>query len=93
MGACEVVLLIRIGGEISRHVDADASRYIHKIHVPLITNPETIFHIGQQSKHILAGEIVEVNNKRVHSVKNAGEQDRIHLIFECYNVDDYGKRD
>jgi len=37
------------------------------------------------------GEIYEVNNKRVHAVRNDGEQDRIHLIFECYNVDDYGK--
>ncbi len=81
------------GGEISRHVDRDASHYVHKIHVPLITNPETIIHVGHQSKHLPEGEIVEVNNKRTHSVKNDGDQDRIHLIFECYNVDDYGKSD
>ena len=35
------------------------------------------------------GEIIEVNNKRVHSVNNDGKQDRIHFIFECYNMDDY----
>ena len=37
------------------------------------------------------GEMYEVNNKSSHSVNNNGQQDRIHLIFECYNVDDYGK--
>ncbi len=79
------------GGEISRHVDGDASFYVHKIHVPLITNPETIFHVAHESKHLPAGEMVEINNKRFHSVKNVGDQDRIHFIFECYNMDDYGK--
>ena len=81
------------GSEIFSHSDGDASHYIHKIHVPLITNPETVFHVGSQAKHLPAGEIVEVNNKRVHAVENNGKQDRIHLIFECYNVDDYGKPD
>ncbi len=81
------------GSEISRHSDGDASHYIHKIHVPLITNPETIFHVGNQSKHLPAGEIFEVNNKRVHAVENNGDQDRVHFIFECYNMDDYGKSD
>ena len=79
------------GGEISRHLDRDASYYIHKIHVPLITNPKTIFRVGEQARHLPVGEIVEVNNKRMHAVKNDGEKDRIHFIFECYNMDDYGK--
>ncbi len=84
--------LLPAGGEISRHSDGNASHYIHKIHVPLISNSETIFHVGSQSKHLPVGEIVEVNNKRVHAVRNDGDQDRIHFIFECYNVDDYGKQ-
>ena len=37
------------------------------------------------------GEIVEVNNKRGHAVYNKSTQDRVHLIFECYSMDDYGK--
>ena len=81
------------GGEISRHSDGNASHYIHKIHVPLMTNEETIFHVGRQARHLPQGEIIEVNNKRTHSVRNDGDQDRIHFIFECYNMDDYGKLD
>ena len=79
------------GGEVSGHSDGEASHYIHKIHVPLITNPKTLFRVGQKEKHLPVGEIVEVNNKRNHAVRNDGECDRIHLIFECYNMDDYGK--
>ena len=79
------------GGEISPHRDVAASHYIHKIHVPLITNSETIFHVDEQAKHLPVGEIVEINNKGIHAVRNGGDADRIHFIFECYNTDDYGK--
>jgi len=83
--------MLTAGGEISFHTDDRCSYYIHKIHVPLITNSETTFHVGEQARHLPVGEIMEVNNKRRHAVKNDGEQDRIHFIFECYNMDDYGK--
>lgn len=79
------------GSNIFPHTDRKASHYIHKIHVPLITNPGTMFHVGDQTMHIPAGEMYEVNNKRNHAVDNNGEIDRIHLIFECYNAEDYGK--
>jgi len=79
------------GSEISRHSDGNASHYIHKIHVPLITNPQSIFHVGSEQMQIPAGEIFEVNNKRTHSVRNEGGEDRIHFIFECYNMQDYNK--
>ena len=79
------------GGEISPHTDVGASHYIHKIHVPLITNSDTVFHVAGQTKHLPAGEMFEINNKSVHAVKNGGDADRIHFIFECYNMDDYGK--
>ena len=81
------------GGDISGHYDGEASHYIHKIHVPLITNDKALFRVGRKEMHLPAGEIFEVNNKRVHAVKNGGTTDRIHLIFECYNTDDYGKPD
>jgi hypothetical protein len=87
------VMLARLsaGGEVSGHSDVDASHYIHKIHVPLITNSDTIFRVGKKTKQLPIGEIFEVNNKRFHAVKNDGELHRIHLIFECYSMNDYGK--
>ena len=89
------VMLARVpaGGDISGHYDGEASHYVHKIHVPLITNDKALFRVGRKEMHLPAGEIYEVNNKRIHAVKNGGTTDRIHLIFECYNMDDYGKSD
>ncbi len=81
---------IPAGGEISGHSDSGANHHIHNIDVPLVTNPETIFRVGSQAKHLPLAEIFEVNNKSFHAVKNDGELDRIHFIFDCYNMDDYG---
>lgn len=67
------------GGEISRHWGGDASHCIHEIHVPWITNLESIFHADGQSMHIPVGEIIESNNKRTQFVCNDGELDRVHL--------------
>lgn len=76
---------------IGLHEDKAASHYIHKIHVPLVTNPKVQFIVGNQTTHIERGHIVEVNNKRRHGGFNGGEEDRIHLIFECYSMADLGK--
>ncbi len=70
------------GDEISDHSNGGANHHIHKIHVPLITNSETIFHVGRQTKHLPVGEIFEVKCKRFHTVRNDGELDRSHFIFE-----------
>ena len=37
--------------------------------------------------HFAAGEAVEVNNMGLHAVENRGNADRIHLIFEYYDLD------
>jgi hypothetical protein len=37
--------------------------------------------------HLPEGEAAEVNNMGVHAVKNDGDADRIHLIFEYYDAD------
>ncbi|WP_029140166.1 aspartyl/asparaginyl beta-hydroxylase domain-containing protein [Citromicrobium sp. JLT1363] len=76
---------LKAGHYIDLHSDGTgAPPRCHKIHVPLITNPDAIFHIGEQSFHLPAGEAVEVNNMKKHGAENAGTQDRIHLIFEVF---------
>ncbi|NQZ83165.1 MAG: aspartyl/asparaginyl beta-hydroxylase domain-containing protein [Colwellia sp.] len=79
------------GASIHPHIDNHASYYIHKIHIPLLTNTETLFHVAEEKMHMEVGKIIEVNNKKGHAVYNNGASDRIHLIFECYNQDDYNK--
>ena len=84
------VMLARMapGGIIHPHVDANpAAKWPHKIHVPLLTNDRVGFLVGDTIHHFPAGQAVEVNNLGRHAVHNAGDTDRVHLIFEYYDVD------
>jgi aspartyl/asparaginyl beta-hydroxylase (cupin superfamily) len=76
------------GGVIQPHRDAcPSAKWPHKIHVPLLTNDKVTFFIDGVGYHLANGEAVEVSNMAVHSVENAGTGDRIHLIFEYYDLD------
>lgn len=84
------VMLARMpaGGVIHPHVDANpAAKWPHKIHVPLTTNPGVVSFFGGTEHHFPVGEAVEVDNLGPHWVRNDGETDRIHLIFEYYDAD------
>jgi len=76
------------GGVIHPHIDANpAAKWPHKIHVPITTSPAVISFFGGEEHHFCAGEAVEVDNLGPHWVRNAGDSDRIHLIFEYYDAD------
>ncbi len=84
------VMLARMppGGVIHPHVDANpAAKWPHKIHVPLTTNPGVVSFFGGEEHGFPEGEAVEVNNLGPHWVRNDGDADRIHLIFEYYDAD------
>jgi hypothetical protein len=89
-GAFPRVMLARMapGGVIHPHRDENpAAKWPHKIHVPLQTNDAVTFHVNGTAYHFAEGEAVEVNNMGFHAVENRGETDRIHLIFEYYDLD------
>jgi hypothetical protein len=84
------VMLARMppGGEIKPHQDTNVpARGPHKIHVPITTNDRVAFWIDGRAYHLPVGEVFEVNNMAVHAVRNDGDTDRIHLIFEYYDAD------
>ena len=84
------VMLARMapGGVIQPHRDGNpAAKWPHKIHVPIQTNSEVTFFVDGAGYHMAEGEAVEVNNMGVHAVTNGGTTDRIHLIFEYYDLD------
>ena len=89
-GAFPRVMLARMppGGVIHPHRDANpAAKWPHKIHVPVLTNDKVTFYVDGVGRHLAEGEAVEVNNMGVHAVTNEGDTDRIHLIFEYYDLD------
>jgi hypothetical protein len=89
-GAFPRVMLARMapGGVIHPHRDENpAAKWPHKIHVPLQTNADVTFWVDGVGYQIAEGEAVEVNNMGLHAVENHGTTDRIHLIFEYYDLD------
>jgi hypothetical protein len=89
-GAFPRVMLARMasGGEIEEHRDTNpAAQWPHKIHIPLVTNPDVTFFVDGVPYHFAEGEAVEVNNMAYHAVTNKGATDRIHLIFEYFDLD------
>ncbi len=77
--------LVRLapGGKIDEHRDGNFSlTHSHRVHVPIISNDRVLFKVGRETLSIPAGEIYEINNRRLHSVHNAGAAARIHLILD-----------
>ncbi|GAA0283287.1 hypothetical protein GCM10009127_25930 [Alteraurantiacibacter aestuarii] len=76
------------GYGIDLHRDgAGSNPRTHKIHVPLITNPEAYFLFENDQVHLTPGRAWEVNNLIRHGGRNDGPEDRIHLIFEVFEGD------
>lgn len=78
------VLLARLnaGHMIGSHRDHGYSlARAHRIHYPVVTNPGAEFGIAGHVRHLPAGEIWEINNRKVHGVRNPGDA-RVHLILD-----------
>lgn len=82
-------------GEIPPHRDRVA--FIlekgHRIHIPIITNDNVSFSVGDETKNLKEGHVYEINNGRTHSVKNESNEERVHLIIDLLdenlmNIDD-----
>jgi len=84
-GFCIRATLVRLnpGGTIDPHQDKNHSlAHSHRIHIPVLTNPQVIFHVGAQKRHMEEGEVVEINNRREHKVENPSQLERVHLIID-----------
>ncbi len=70
-------------GTIDSHIDRHPSfASAHRIHVPLVTNPDVIFQVDGKQITMNAGYGYEINNQKVHAVHNGGEISRLHFIFD-----------
>ncbi len=74
---------LRAGGRIELHEDLGFSlRHSRRVHVPVITNANVRLTVGEESLHMQAGEIWEINNTRRHGAENPGPGYRVHLIID-----------
>jgi len=77
--------LVRLtaGRDITAHRDMNFSlTHSHRVHLAIVTNDNVWFTVGNESINMREGELYEVNNRRIHSVDNKGEVDRVHLILD-----------
>lgn len=78
-----ILLRLQAGRAIPLHVDGGLSLpFVHRIHAPIVTNPEVCFTVGGETRHLAEGEIWEINNMTTHAVQNHGQEDRIHLVLD-----------
>lgn len=77
------LMRLNAGAEVSEHVDFNYHWYSRvRIHVPIVTNPDVIFHCGDQAIHMQAGECWIFDSWRRHKVLNSSDQDRVHLVID-----------
>lgn len=81
------------GGRINPHFDSHASfRQSHRIHVPISTNNRVRFTIDGRPFRLEVGSAYEINNQKIHSVINSGDEDRITFIFDYLPPQHAGQR-
>jgi quercetin dioxygenase-like cupin family protein len=84
-GVVGQALLVRLpsGKSIPEH--SDSGYYLlnsRRHHLPIYSEGLTEFTVNGETVKMQEGECWEINNAKIHSVKNKGSQDRIHLIFD-----------
>lgn len=78
------ILRLGVGAEIKPHRDHELGYEDgnFRVHIPIITNPDVEFILDGTPLTMLAGECWYTNVNYVHSVKNSGALDRMHLVLD-----------
>ena len=82
--------LMRLSAQstVPEHADINHHWYCRvRLHIPVITNPGVKFACGDQVVHMAAGEAWLFDNWRLHSVRNDGTAERIHLVADTSGND------
>lgn len=72
------------GAEIKPHTDhcLGYEDGVFRLHIPIITNPDVEFILDNKRLIMREGECWYLNANFMHSVKNGGNNDRIHLVID-----------
>ena len=56
-----------------------------RLHVPIITNPDSTLIINDAKVHLEPGYIWKLNPTHRHAAGNFGSEARIHILMDCYS--------
>lgn len=78
-------LKLSAGSTIRRHRDYELGYEdgFIRVHIPAMTNDKVDFVLADEHLRLGAGEAWYLNVNNYHSVVNAGETDRVHLVIDC----------
>jgi aspartyl/asparaginyl beta-hydroxylase (cupin superfamily) len=75
---------------IAKHIDQKKILQLpNRIHIPIITNPDVITYINKNEHYMKEGIIYNFNNTMSHEVINNSHKDRVHLIIDYYDIDEF----
>lgn len=77
--------LMRLDGqrEVPLHSDINYHWWSRvRIHVPIVTTPDVIFHCGHQQVHMAPGEAWIFDSWKMHRVVNPSGSTRVHLVID-----------
>ncbi len=85
-GRCLDMSLARLGpgGRVGNHRDISGGTPmgVARFHVPVITNPDVVFHVSDKPVRMAPGETWNLDTTYVHRVANDGDAWRIHVIVD-----------
>jgi len=77
--------LMRLEGlhDVPLHSDINAHWWSRvRIHVPIVTTPDVVFHCGDQKVHMAPGEAWIFDAWKMHKVINPSGHTRVHLVID-----------
>lgn len=85
-----VFYYLRPGGKLHPHRDLTGAKLNDRIrfHIPIKTNSKVLFNVAGERIIMKAGTLWALDTSYVHSVENAGDEVRVHIVIEC-NVNDW----
>ncbi len=81
-----IIANLKGGGMIPLHCDyGEYFETSHRIHIPIKTNKNVFFKIGNVELNMESGFAYEIDNVgSMHGVFNLGKEDRYHIIFDLF---------
>lgn len=82
---CSRSRLMRLEGrhDVPEHSDINYHWWSRvRIHVPIVTTPDVIFHCGDQQVHMAPGEAWIFDSWKMHRVVNPSGNTRVHLVID-----------
>jgi hypothetical protein len=71
------------GAVVPEHADINYHWFYRvRVHIPIVTRPEVLFHCGGETVHMRGGEAWLFDNWRLHRVENPSQEARIHLVAD-----------